>query len=158
MLKLRYYLNNPMNITESMLKKIGLNGIYILVLCIWFLKSDTLCMILHKSDEKYILSGFFAMFCFMSVFVCIISRTDRVNIFANISKNRSFMAIMGLIVVIQMGLIYFGGSVFRSVPLTVADLFSIICISSSVVAFDFIRKVLLKKKKSAYKKRNAHNL
>jgi len=145
-------------LTKSMLKKIGLNGAYILALCIWFLKSDTLCMILHKSDEKYILSGFFAMFCFMSVFVCIISRTDRINIFANISKNPSFLTIMGLIVFIQIGLIYFGGEVFRSVPLLISDLLSIIIISSSVIVFDFIRKVFIKKTKRAYKGHNAHNV
>ena len=104
-------------------------------------------MILHKSDEKYILSGFFAMFCFMSVFICILSRTDRVNILANISKNPSFMVIMLLIVFVQIGFVYFGRDIFRTVPLVLSDLISIIIISMTTVVFDFIRKIISKMKK-----------
>ena len=145
-----YMKNKPKRRDENILDKktvhkIAFNSIFILFLCIWFLKSDTLCMILHKCDDAYILSGFFAMFCFMSVFVCFISRTDRINIFANISKNRSFISIMLLIFCVQIGFIYFGGKAFRSVPLIFEDLVSVVLISSTTVVFDLIRKLVTKK-------------
>ena len=131
-------------LSKSMLKKVLVNSAYILSLCIWFLKSDTTCMILQRSDEKYILSAFFAMLCFMCIFVCFMSRTDRLNIFAHVSKNKSFILIMMLIALVQISFIYLSGDIFRCVPLTFHDLICVILISSSVTVFDFIRKICLK--------------
>lgn len=146
-----------------MLKKILANGFFIIVLCIWFLKSDGLCMIFNKCDEMYILSGFFAMFCFMSIFVCFISRTDRVNLLASVSKNKAFVPIMLLIAFVQIGFIYLGGEAFRSVPLMIDDLISVILISGSVCVFDLLRKLISKKSASkerskAYKTPDTHNI
>ena len=131
-------------LSKSMLKKVLVNSAYILSLCIWFLKSDTTCMILQRSDEKYILSAFFAMLCFMCIFVCFMSRTDRLNIFAHVSKNKSFILIMMLIALVQISFIYLSGDIFRCVPLTFHDLICVILISSSVTVFDFVRKICLK--------------
>ena len=131
-------------LSKSMLKKVFINSAFILSLCIWFLKSDTTCMILQRCDEKYILSAFFAMFCFMCIFVCFMSRTDRLNIFAHVSKNKSFIFIMMLIACVQISFIYLSGDIFRCVPLTFHDLIAVILISSSVTLFDFIRKICLK--------------
>ena len=52
---------------------------------------------------------------------------------------------MLLISVAQMGFVYFGGEVFRAVPLKLHDLVCVIAISFSVVIFDFIRKLFLSK-------------
>lgn len=131
-------------ISRQMVEQIGFTALYILSLCVWFLKSDTLCMILTRADEKYILSAFFAMFIFTGVFTCFAARTTRLNIFANIRKNKSFLAIMLLISVMQMAFIYFGGDTFRTVPLCIGDLLRVILISFSVVIFDFVRKVVFK--------------
>ena len=128
-------------ISKNMIKKISSTAIYVLLMCVWFLKSDTLPMILTRGDEKYILSAFFAMFIFTGVFVCFISRTDRINIVSNLNKNRSFMVIMLLISVMQMAFIYFGGDTFRATPLAPWDLIKVILISFTVVIFDFIRKI-----------------
>ena len=131
-------------ISGQMIKQIGFTAAYILALCVWFLKSDTLCMILRRGDDKYILSAFFAMFIFTGVFTCFAARTLRLNIFANIGKNKSFLAIMLMISIMQMAFIYFGGDTFRTVPLYLSDLVKVILISFSVVIFDFVRKVVFK--------------
>jgi len=148
-------------LSPSMLRKVLLNGTFILFLCVWFLKSDTTCMILQRSDEKYILSAFFAMLCFMCIFVCFVARTDRLNIFAYISKNKSFILIMLLIATLQVGFIYFGKDIFRCVPLTLHDLIAVIIIASSVVYFDFLRKIgikLIRIKRGEYKGSQPHNI
>jgi len=131
-------------ISRDMLKQIISTGAYVLVLCIWFLKSDTLSMILTRGDEKYILSAFFAMFIFTGIFTCFTARTTRLNIFASISKNKAFLAIMLSISVMQMAFIYFGGDTFRSVPLAIGDLVKVIIISFTVIIFDFVRKLTSK--------------
>ena len=102
-------------------------------------------MILRRGDDKYILSAFFGVFIFMGVFVSFISRTDRINILSDISKNKSFISIMLLITLMQISFIYFGGDLFRAIPLFLSDLINIILISFTVVIFDFFRKLLLMK-------------
>lgn len=131
-------------LTKDMLGGILLNGAYILGLCVWFLKSEGLPMLLNRGDDRYILSSFFAAFIFTGIFVCFTSRTKRLNILSHISKNKSFIAIMLLISVVQMAFIYFGGDLFRATPLMIEDLFKIILISFSVVIFDLLRKITYK--------------
>lgn len=132
-------------ISRPMLTRIISMGIYILLLCVWFLKSDTASMLLYKADEKYLMSAFFCLFIFMGIFICFTSRTSRINLFAHLKENKSFILIMLLISVAQMGFVYFGGEVFRAVPLKLHDLVCVIAISFSVVIFDFIRKLFLSK-------------
>lgn len=132
-------------ISRPMLGKIISTGVYILLLCIWFLKSDTASMLLYKGDEKYRMSAFFCLFIFMGIFVCFTSRTSRINVLAHIGKNKFFILIMLLISVAQMGFVYFGGEAFRAVPLKLHDLVCVIMVSFSVIAFDFLRKLFLSK-------------
>ncbi|MBP3495224.1 MAG: calcium-translocating P-type ATPase, PMCA-type [Clostridia bacterium] len=143
-------------ITSGMIKRIALNGLYVLFLSVWFLKSDTVSMILSRCDERYTLSAFFALFIFTGIFVCFTARTQRLNLLANLSKNKSFTFIMLLISVMQMAFIYFGGDTFRATPLFFHDLVSVILISASVVVFDLGCKILAKLLKSKKKTKNCH--
>ena len=160
---IKYLKERPKKITEKiitkdMLLKIALNGIFILAMSIWFLKSDTLPMLLRKGEDKYILSAFFAMFIFTGIFVCFVSRKDEINILRSISKNKSFILIMMLISVMQMAFIYFGGDTFRAVPLFLSDLITVICISFTVVIFDLIRKLVFKMLRSKNSKKGDTNV
>ena len=129
-------------ISRKMTKQIVFTAGYVLALCVWFLKGDALPMLLTRGDDAYILSAFFAMFIFTGIFACFTARTTRLNILANIGKNKSFLLIMASISVAQMAFIYFGGDTFRATPLAFGDLIRVILISFTVVIFDFVRKVL----------------
>lgn len=128
-------------LSKSMLSAIALNGSFLLLLCVWFLKSDALTMLITRADDRYVLSAFFAMFIFSGIFVCFTARTTRVNILAHLNKNKAFIVIMLLISALQMIFIYFGNDTFRTTPLKVSDLITVILISLSVVFFDFVRKL-----------------
>ncbi len=146
-------------ISSPMIKQILSTSSYVLLLCVWFLKSNGLPMMLTRGDEKYILSAFFAMFIFVGIFVCFTSRSEGVSILSKISQNKAFIFIMLLISVMQMAFIYFGGDLFRATPLRYGDLVTVILISFSVVAFDFVRKLLTrlirtKKNNSKWRKVN----
>ncbi len=151
-------------ISKSMLSKIVLNGMYILFICVMFLKSDFVAMLLHKADEKYLLSAFFCMFIFTGIFVCFTSRTSRIKLLSHLSENKAFIVIMLLISALQLSFVYFGGDVFRTVPLKMHDLVCVICISFSIVAFDFLRKLITKalsakkNRKQAYKAKVANRI
>ena len=139
-------------ISREMVGRIAIMASYILVLCIWFLKSEALPMMLTRGDDAYILSAFFAMFIFSGVFTCFTARTLRLNILSSIGRNKSFVTIMILISIVQMAFIYFGGDTFRSVPIAPSDLIKIILISFTVVVFDLVRKtvgkLLIKEKRN----------
>ena len=66
--------------------------------------------------------------------------------FKNINKNKVFIAIIMFIVIVQICLIYFGGSIFRTSGLTFMELQIMILLASTVIPFDMLRKLYLKRK------------
>ena len=143
-------------LSPKMIKQIIIVTSYILALCVWFLKSNAGAMLLTKSTEKYVLSSFFALFVFLAVFVCFISRTHRINVFSGLLKNKCFTLIMLLIVLVQIVFIYFGGEALRTSPLNIFDLLRVFLCAFSVVVFDTLRKIAsrlfgLKRKKQKTK-------
>ena len=54
--------------------------------------------------------------------------------------------IMAFITAIQMLIVYFGGDLFRSTPLSIGEIACIVLLALSVLAFDGIRRVLQKLK------------
>lgn len=129
-------------LTRGMMKRILLSGGYTLTLCMMFLKLDFFHEIFRDGEgDKYFLTAFYALFIFAGIFNCFACRSERLWIFSNIGKNKPFLIIMLLIAVIQTLMIYYGGALFRSVPLTAHELFSVVLIASTVLVFDIIRRI-----------------
>lgn len=97
-----------------------------------------------SSDNAYLLSAFFALFIFASVFHCFNARTDRLKIFSNLSKNKPFIFIMILILAVQLIFIYLGGKVLRTVPLTSEELKITLLVALSVFPAELLRKIFLR--------------
>ena len=134
-------------INSYMLNEILFTGIYSSLLCIFFLKSKFINSLFRPSPNNiYLMTAFFGLFIFISIFNSFNARTNRLNILSNLIKNRVFIFIISLILVIQLLLIYYGGTIFRTSGLTLKELFIMILISSTVIPVDFIRKYILKKK------------
>lgn len=93
------------------------------------------------SDNLYLLTAFFALFIFSSVFNCFNSRTDRLRLFAGISKNKAFCTIMSMVCVIQIAFVYLGGSVLRTAPLTPSELGFTLSVALLVFPIELIRKI-----------------
>ena len=132
-------------LSKDMLYQIASTGLYTLLLCILFLKADFFKM-LFRSDEKniYFLTGFYALFVFSGLFNCFNTRSERLSLFSNISKNKPFIFIMTAIAIIQILMIYFGGEVFRSAPLTFREFLNVFILASTVIPFDMIRRIFKK--------------
>ena len=134
-------------INSYMLNEILFTGIYSSLLCIFFLKNKFINSLFRPSPNNiYLMTAFFGLFIFISIFNSFNARTNRLNILSNLIKNRVFIFIISLILVIQLLLIYYGGTIFRTSGLTLKELFIMILISSTVIPVDFIRKYILKKK------------
>ena len=139
---------NEKIINKYMTNQITLNGIYSTMICIWFLKSKFISSIYRiDPSNKYLLTAFFGLFIFIAIFNSFNARTYRLNILSNILKNKVFIAIIAFIAIVQIILIYYGGEVFRTTGLTIYEFEIMIILAFSIIPFDIIRKIILKKNK-----------
>ena len=80
----------------------------------------------------------------MGIAIAFTTRTPRINLFAHLTENRAFSLIMPAMTVMQLLIVWFGGEVFRCVPLSPADLGRCACLALIVVPLDTIRKCVLR--------------
>ena len=126
-----------------MVNEILLQGAFTIALCIAFLKIPNITSkFSYSPDNVYLLSAFFALFIFSSVFNCFGCRTDRLKLSSGLSKNRGFLFIMSAVMIIQIAFIYLGGQVLRTVPLTAKELLFTFLMSSLIIPAEIIRKLL----------------
>ncbi len=132
-------------INKYMYQEIFITGIYSSLLGLFFLKSPLVYnFIRYSSDNRYLYTAYFSLFIFTGIINAFNSRTPRLNVFANILKNKQFILIFLVIIIIQVYLIYYGGSLFRTYGLTLKELLFTIILSLTVVPVDIIRKKLTK--------------
>ena len=137
-------------LTPAMLWQILLTGGYAVALSMYFLLSKDLRH-MFGGGEIYHLTLFFALFVFMGVGIAMCTRTARINILANITRNKAFAVIMPAVAAIQLLIIYFGGEVFRCVPLDGHELFLCFLFAMTVIPADTIRKsvfAIIRRRKS----------
>ena len=127
-----------------MLNEILITGLYSSILCIMFLKTP-LIKNLFRNNNTYLLTAFFGLFIFMSIFNSFNARTNRLNILGNITKNKVFLAIICLVAFIQIIMIYYGGKLFRTSGLNIKEFIIMIFLSITVIPIDMIRKIYIKK-------------
>ena len=122
-------------------------GLYCAIICILFLKLPIVKSLIRAGDNnKYLMTAYFAMFIFMGIFNAFNARTSRINIFANLSKNKVFVCIFTFIFVAQLYIIYNGGEIFRTYGLELNELILVFIITLTVFPVDWLRKYILKKK------------
>ena len=147
---MRYYMKEKPKcrdekiLSEQMLSHILLSGAFTLMLCTAFLTMPYFRA--HFSSEAEFMTAFYALFIFSGIFNCLTARSERLFIFAGIEKNRAFVFIMLLISALQILMIYFGGTLFRSVPLSAHELSFAISLAALVIPFDIIRRIVAKLK------------
>lgn len=106
---------------------------------------------LFRADaaDKYLLTGYFAFFIFISVFNAFNARTEKMNLFDNIGKNKGFLWVMGLIVVVQIIMTYFGGVVLRCFGLNATEWIFVLVAAFTIIPIDLIRKAIVGKSKES---------
>jgi magnesium-transporting ATPase (P-type) len=134
-------------INKYMINEIISTGLYSSILCLLFLKLPIIKNIYrYDVSQKYLYTAFFGLFIFIDVFNCFNARTHRINLLANICKNKMFIVIISFIVFVQIALIYYGGNLFRTSGLTFKELEIMIILAFSVIPIDWLRKLILRKK------------
>ena len=133
-------------INKYMISEIVFTGLYSALLCLLFLKSKFIGGLFRDSvDKVYLMTAFFGLFIFIDIFNSFNARTSRLDIFANILDNKVFIGIMLFITVVQVLLIYYGGSVFRTAGLTFKEFLIMNFLALTVIPIDWIRKLIYRK-------------
>ena len=147
-----YMMENPKKkntpiINKYMYSQIIWTGLYCAFLCILFLKLPIFKSLVRVGNNNcYLMTAYFAMFIFMGIFNAFNARTSRINIFANLNKNKVFIGIFSFIFLAQLYIIYNGGDVFRTYGLKINELVLVIILALTVFPVDWLRKYILKKK------------
>ena len=140
-----YMYEKPKNKNESIINKYMLNqilvtGLFSAGLCIFFLKSN----LTNNIFGDDLLTAFFGLIIFISILNSFSARTYRLNILANIFKNKVFIGVITFVFAMQIYLIYNGGELFRTSGLSVREFIIMFLMSLIVIPIDFIRKLILK--------------
>lgn len=130
-------------LTKKMVFQIILTGLFAIIVSTYFLITPKI-QHMFRGGGIYHLTSFFALFVFIGIGIAISTRTYRINLFANLRRNPSFFIIMPSVAAIQLLIVYFGGDIFRCVPLHISDLAYCILLSLTVILADTIRKCIVK--------------
>ncbi len=137
--------NEPI-INSYMIGEVLFTGLYSAILCILFLKLPIVREFIRVGEDyKYLMTAYFALFIFIGIFNAFNARSERINILANLSKNKVFIAIILFIVTVQIYLIYHGGDLFRTYGLKANEFFIVLLLAATVFPIDFIRKTFLRR-------------
>ena len=135
---------DEMIINDYMKQEIFITGSFSALLCIIFLKLPLINTIFDNNND--LMTAFFGLFIFMSIFNSFNARTHRLNLLAHITKNKVFLIIILFILIVQITLIYYGGDMFRTHGLTLFEFEIMTIIASLVIPIDWLRKLFLRKK------------
>ena len=125
-----------------MINQILILGGSTIALCIFFLLSPSVSEhFRYAHDQIYLLTAFFALFIFTSVFNCFNCRSDRLKMLSGLSRNPIFIVIMTMIATVQILFVYLGGSVLRTLPLTRGELIYTLLLSLCVFPIEFLRRL-----------------
>jgi calcium-translocating P-type ATPase len=146
----RYMTETPKRRDESIISKymwssILTGSLWTFAISLMYLLTNVYIQFFRISqDDKYILTGYFAIFVFTAVFNAFNARTEKMNLFNHIGDNKGFLEIIGLIVVVQLLLIYVGGVVFDCYGLRPIELLVVLGVSILIIPVDLIRKCFVK--------------
>ncbi len=130
-------------LNRYMINQIATLGAFTIGLCMSFLLLPQISSHFRTSENDLcLLTAFFALFIFTSVFNCFNTRTDRLKLLSGLSSNKIFIFIMLLVSVVQILFVYLGGSVLRTMPLTAKELLLTLLISLSVFPAELVRKLV----------------
>ncbi|MGB0404345.1 MAG: cation transporting ATPase C-terminal domain-containing protein, partial [Salibacteraceae bacterium] len=137
-------------ISKSMWSSIIGNGLFMTVICIFFLKSPWVYDLFGwdgiKGSENEILfqTAFFSLFVLLNNFNKFNVRVEETNLFDHIKSNTGFIQVVIIIFVVQFLLTFFGGDMFRTTPMMIEEWGWVLLLSFLIIPFDLMRKLIFK--------------
>ena len=92
------------------------------------------------------MTGFFCFYVLSAMLNGFNARTEKINIFDNITQNKMFLYIMALIAGVQVLMTFIGGPILRTAPLTLQEWGVVILLSLIILPVGTLRKLIFPEK------------
>ena len=132
-------------ISGNMLIEVLISAFYIAFVCLSILFHPFIRDLFGSVDETYLRSALFAVFMMAITFNGFNARTEHINIFKGLHKNKSFIAVMTGLLIIQFLFVTFGGEFLSVESLSPQSWLICLLLAFMVIPIDIIRKIIMKK-------------
>lgn len=130
-------------VTKGMFSAFATEGVVITAIGLWMLKGEFMLKF-FDNDLLALQTGFFSFFILYAVFNGFNTRTEKLNIFDNLNRNKMFLRIMLLIIVVQIVMTFIGGPILRTTPLNFHEWAMVLGLSVLAIPIDMCRKLIVK--------------
>ena len=134
-------------ISKQMLTQIIICAAYITFICLAILFLPFIRNLFGDVDTTYLKSALFATFMMAITFNGFNARTEHINVFEGIGRNKSFLIVMGVILAMQFVFVTFGGEFLSVESLSPKAWLICLVLAFLVIPIDMVRKALTKKSK-----------
>ena len=132
-------------ITKNMLVEIIISALYITVICLGIFFIPPIRSLFGEADDVYLRSALFATFMMAITWNGFNARTEHINVFENLGRNRNFLIVMLSIFLMQFIFVTFGGNFLSVEALTPQTWLICLVMSFMVIPIDMIRKAIMGK-------------
>lgn len=132
-------------VSKEMLIEIVISGAYITFICLSILFLPPIRNLFGDVDVTYLKSALFATFMMAITFNGFNARTEYINVFQNLGRNKNFILVMLSIFALQFVFVAFGGEVLSVEALSVKSWIICIVLAFMVIPIDIIRKLIMHK-------------
>lgn len=146
----RYLQEKPKRRDEDIIDKkmwsaIIVDGLYICVLSMAFFALPQISAAFRTGEGQiYFYTGYFAFFIFTCIFNAFNARADGMDLLENISINKQFLWIIGMICAVQVIMTYLGGMMLRTAGLNLKEWFVVLMLAITIIPVDLLRKFFVR--------------
>lgn len=131
-------------ISKEMFTEIIISALYITIVCLAILFFAPLRNMFGDVDITYLKSALFATFMMAITFNGFNARTEHINVFEGLGRNKNFLLVMFAIFALQFVFVTFGGEVLSVEALSPSTWIICIVLAFLVIPIDMIRKAIMK--------------
>lgn len=133
-------------VSKEMLIEVIISALYITSICLSILFFAPIKNLFGDVDVTYLKSALFATFMMAITFNGFNARTNHMNPFESIGRNKNFLLVMVSIFLLQFVFVTFGGDVLSVESLSVKSWIICIVLAFMVIPIDVIRKAIMHRK------------
>ena len=130
-------------ITKNMWGKIIWGSVFGSLICMWFLLSPYIQKVV--GNQQVFVTVFFTFFMFLNICNAFNARANGMNLLRGLFKNKAFVIIMLGIIISQFFIIFFGGGIFRTVPIDWEYIIFAGVLALSMLPAEIFRQVIFRR-------------